>query len=103
MHPYYHQLTEKITQAFAPTVLDVKDESYLHHSGHNAGTHFAITIVSEQFSKMSKVQRERSLHKLFSDMLAENVRLSWRLYSPVEFTSLEDVAPTPKCLGGFHK
>jgi BolA protein len=51
-------ITEKLTTAFAPTHLDVVDESHQHagHAGHRPGgeTHFRVTIVAEAFRGRSR-------------------------------------------------
>lgn len=103
MQDNYSILEKLITENLQPSVLKITDESHLHHSGIDSGTHYSIIIVSTHFNSQSRIQRERYLHKLFSDLIKVNVRLSWRLYTPDEYASVEKIEPTPKCLGGYHK
>lgn len=63
-------IEQLLTEKFAPTTLQVKDQSHLHagHAGARDGMgHFAVDIVSEAFSGMSRIER----HRLVFDTLAE--------------------------------
>lgn len=66
------QIKEKLTAAFAPTHLEVFDESYKHagHAGAPAGsseTHIGIVIVSDFFAGMSRIDRSRTVHKAITE------------------------------------
>lgn len=54
---------------FAPTVLQVTDDSALHagHAGATPGgqTHYSLTLVSDRFAGLNRVQR----HRLVNDAL----------------------------------
>ena len=58
-----HWITGALTEALAPTSLEVVDESHLHagHSGwREAGeTHFRLDVVSAAFEGKSRVERHR--------------------------------------------
>jgi BolA protein len=70
-------ITEKLTEAFAPTRLDVVDESDQHagHAGHRPGgeTHFRVYIVSETFRGKSRIERHRLVNGTLSGELAGGV------------------------------
>jgi BolA protein len=70
-------ITEKLTEAFAPTRLDVVDESHQHagHAGHRPGgeTHFRVYIVSETFRGKSRIERHRLVNQTLSGELAGGV------------------------------
>src|SRR5262245_22776515 len=56
-------IREKLTQAFAPTRLDVINESHLH-AGHRSSpgtgeSHFRVLIVSAAFAGASRITRHR--------------------------------------------
>ena len=57
---------EKLAAAFMPSELAVTDESANHagHAGARPGgeTHFAVRIVSGQFTGMSRVERQRRIY-----------------------------------------
>jgi len=60
-------ITEKLTAAFAPTALEVIDESH-HHQGHGGWreggeTHFRVKLVSAAFAGKSRVERHRMVNQ----------------------------------------
>ena len=64
----YIDLIEKtLRECFQPDLLEVFDESELHrgHAGFREGrqTHFRIVISAKIFENMSRVARERAIHK----------------------------------------
>ena len=61
-------IREKLTKAFAPTRLDVINESHLH-AGHRGSpgtgeSHFRVLVVSAAFAGASRVARHRAVNKL---------------------------------------
>jgi BolA protein len=82
-------ITKKLTEAFAPTHLDVVDESHKHvgHAGHRPGgeTHFRVYIVSETFRGKSRIDRHRMVNETLSGELAGSVHaLAIRANAPGE-------------------
>ena len=67
-------ISEKLKSAFAPTHLDVIDESEAHrgHGGWREGgeTHFRVVIHASAFEGLSRVARQRAIHKVLKDELA---------------------------------
>lgn len=72
-----HRITDKLTDTFAPTTLDVADESHLHqgHAGHREGgeTHFRVHIVSVLFAGKSRLERHRMVNAALADELSGGV------------------------------
>ena len=70
-------IREKLTQAFAPTRLDVINESHLragHRSSPGTGdSHFRVLIVSAAFAGTSRVARHRAVNKLLDAELKGKV------------------------------
>lgn len=70
-------MAAKLTAAFAPTALEVNDESENHrgHSGWREGgeTHFRVRIVSPAFADKSRVERHRMVNKVLEAELAGRV------------------------------
>lgn len=65
-------IESKLRAAFAPTVLQVFDESAAHagHAGNPDGrkeTHVGIIIVSEKFAGLSRIGRARAAHAVIAD------------------------------------
>ena len=83
------RIESKLTEAFAPSQLEIKDQSYLHagHTGARPGgeTHFHVTMVSDRFAGQNRVARQRSVYAVLSDELAERVHaLQLTLRTPDE-------------------
>jgi BolA protein len=70
-------IAEKLTKAFAPTRLDVIDESHRHegHAGSRPGgeTHYKVHIVSDAFRGKSRIERHRMVNETLSSELKGGV------------------------------
>lgn len=70
-------IRSRLREAFAPTGLEVADESHLHkgHAGapHGGESHFRVKIVAEAFEGMTRVARQRAVNAALRDLLAERV------------------------------
>lgn len=82
-------LHEKLTAAFAPKELTVDDESARHagHSGSRPGgeTHFNVRIVTEAFTGLSRVERQRRVYAALAEELRGSVHaLSLTTLTPAE-------------------
>ena len=79
----------KLTEALAPTHLVIIDESH-RHAGHAGArpegeTHFRIEIVSEKFAGLSRIERQRLVHRVLAIELAGRVHaLSLATRAPEE-------------------
>jgi BolA-like protein 1 len=82
-------------QTLQPIELNLADDSYKHahhveHLGDQAGvgeTHFHLTLVSEQFEGISRIDRQRMVNDLLSDEFKGGLHaLQMRLLSRIEFT-----------------
>ena len=74
----YVDLIEKtLREYFQPDLLEVFDESELHrgHAGFTEGkqTHFRIVISAKIFENMSRVSRERAIHKALGSGVMQNI------------------------------
>jgi BolA protein len=71
------QITEKLQRAFAPTSLEVVNDSHRHrgHAG-SPGTgesHFTIKVVSASFAGKSRVERHRMVNAVLAEELAGKI------------------------------
>lgn len=83
----------RIEQRFAPSRLELADES-ARHAGHagvrdsgavGGETHYALLVVSEAFSGLGRVQRSRLVHEALGDEFATGLHaLSLTLRTPEE-------------------
>ena len=82
-------IRRKLTDRFAPTRLEVEDESHRHigHEGARPGgeTHFAVTVVSAAFQGNSRVARQRLVYQALAEELATRIHaLSLTTLAPEE-------------------
>lgn len=84
-------MTAKLNAAFSPLQLTIQNNSARHaghhhgagKAGHGGESHFNITMVSEKFAGVSRLQR----HRLVNEVLAEE------LAGPVHALSIRASAP----------
>lgn len=87
-------MREKLTAAFQPTRLELEDDSWRHAGHHHEGgmdakpggeSHFNLTLVSDAFSGMGRVQRQRAINAVLVEELAGPVHaLSIKAQTPAE-------------------
>ena len=74
---YVSIIDETLRKTFEPVYLKVLDESELHrgHIGFKDGTqtHFKVEISAKIFEKMSRVSRERAVHKALGPSIMKNI------------------------------
>ena len=87
MGAIFDTIQDKLQAAFAPTRLEIRDDSDRHagHAGAREGgeSHFDILIESAAFAGASKVARQRMVYRALADELA----------GPVHALSLKALAP----------
>ena len=75
--PVAAEITSRLTQALAPTQLQVIDDSEKHrgHAGHDARgeSHFTVLIESEAFTGLTRLQRQRAVNTALAELLKERV------------------------------
>jgi len=89
--PYRDRIARKLTQAFKPIILEIKDDSALHagHAGqHPLGeSHFNILIVSPVFKKMSRIARHQEVYRILTEEMKERIHaLGLHILAPDEYT-----------------
>jgi BolA protein len=87
MGAIFDAIHDKLTTAFAPTRLEIEDDSARHagHSGAPAGgeSHFNVTIESESFRGAPRVARQRMVYRALTAEMA----------GPVHALSVTALAP----------
>jgi stress-induced morphogen len=94
---------DALVAAFAPTVLEVINESHNHSVPPGSETHWKVVIVSEAFAGRSPVERHRAVNKAV-DTLPDRKKihaLSIQPFTPQQWAERGgEVPPSPPCLGG---
>jgi len=94
-------IESKVLEALRPDYLTLENESH-NHGGPATDSHFKLTVVSAEFTSLSKVKRHQKLYGILAAELAGCVHaLALHLYTPAEWESRQSGAPvSPNCLGG---
>ncbi len=71
------EIERRLREGLAPEKLAIVDES-ARHAGHAGArpegeTHFRVTVVSAAFAGLSRLERQRLVHRLLADLLRERV------------------------------
>jgi BolA protein len=82
-------IRERLQAAFAPERLELVDDSSRHagHSGAREGgeSHFTVTIVSNAFSGMGRVERQRKVNAALAEVFQAGLHaLSIKALAPEE-------------------
>jgi len=80
----------------------VENESQFHNVPPNSESHFKVTIVSDEFTGMPRLQRHRRLNQLLAQELAGTVHaLALHTFCPTEWQQRNgELDPSPLCRGG---
>ena len=87
--PLQQEIEQLLTSAFAPSALDVANDS-AKHRGHmgDDGTgesHFTVEIESAAFAGQSRVARQRMVNNALADLLRDHIHaLAIRATAPGE-------------------
>jgi stress-induced morphogen len=94
-------IEEKLQAALLPARLVVENESHMHNVPKGSETHFKVLIVSDAFTGMSRVDRQRKINGLLKDEFAAGLHaLSMRALTPSEGEAAAEGFVSPPCLGG---
>jgi BolA protein len=68
------QIRQRLTQALAPTELEVVDEGHLHagHAGEGKG-HFHVRIVSTAFAGLLPIRRHRLVYAALDGLMDNGI------------------------------
>ena len=93
------EIERKLSEAFQPEFSEVINESNQHNVPPGSESHFKVTLVSDRWQGVRKVQRHQSVYAVLADELAGPVHaLALHLFTPEEWASAT-VPASPECLG----
>lgn len=86
--PVAHEIASRLTEALAPSRLDVINDSAKHrgHSGDDGSgeSHFTVVVESSVFIGKSRVERQRMVNRALGDLMDNRVHaMSIRAEAPV--------------------
>lgn len=69
------EITSRLTEALAPTALEVIDDSHQHrghagHRGEDGESHFTVKISAAAFAGMNRVTRQRAVYAALGELVA---------------------------------
>lgn len=75
--PVQQEMERLLTEAFAPTRLEVINDSAKHH-GHagddgSGESHFTVVIEAPAFADMTRIERQRAVNKALGDIPGDRV------------------------------
>jgi BolA protein len=95
------EMSSALMAEFAPSFLQVENESHRHNVPPNSETHFKVTLVSESFAGQRSVKRHQAVYRVLADWLADPVHaLALHTYTAIEWESREGAPDSPDCRGG---
>jgi BolA protein len=73
--PTAAELEARLRENFAPTELQVQDDSHLHagHAGAREGSHFSVRIRSARFAGLLPVARHRLVYDALGDWMQRGI------------------------------
>ena len=87
-HDRQELIRKELEKSFQPKELLIKDQSHLHagHEGTKDGKgHFDVTIVSQAFDGINRVQRHRMVYDALSKLIETDIHaLRIKAFAPSE-------------------
>ncbi|WP_373019462.1 BolA family protein [Thiomicrorhabdus sp.] len=93
------QIEQAIRENFQVDFMELQNESHMH-AGPAAESHFKLTLVSEDFSGLSKVKRQQSVYRALNALMPQFHALALHTYTPQEWQEVGTAPASPKCGGG---
>ena len=84
-------INSKINSNLNTKLIEIIDFSNQHKNHYDNGargdiSHITILIVSKDFESMSKIERERKIHKILHSEISDNLHsIRLKLYTPEEY------------------
>jgi BolA protein len=93
-----HRLENILNEQFAPSYLEVLNESHMHRVPLHSETHFKVVIVSEKFQDVRPLQRHKMIYQQLATELSSGLHaLSLHSYTAEEWQHLVSTPASPLC------
>ena len=96
-------IEQKLLDAFAPSHLEVINESNNHNVPPGSESHFKVVIVAKAFEGERLIKRHRLVNSVLSEELAEKIHaLALHTYTEEQWQEhyAENTPLSPNCAGG---
>lgn len=96
-------IEQKLLDAFAPSHLEVINESNNHNVPPGSESHFKVVIVAKAFEGERLIKRHRLVNSVLSEELAEKIHaLALHTYTEDQWQEhyAENTPLSPNCAGG---
>ncbi|MCO5114638.1 MAG: BolA family transcriptional regulator [Bdellovibrionaceae bacterium] len=103
MKPIEAEIIRILEKEFAPSVLEVVNESDMHHGPKGRESHFKVYLVSDSFSDMSRIQRQRIVFAALGDIMTSIHAFTLKAVTRSEHQSQASGFESPKCASASHK
>jgi stress-induced morphogen len=100
------EIEKNLRDRFAPSHIQVINESHMHSVPKNSETHFKVVVVSDAFDSVQLVARHRMVNDCLKEQLQQGVHaLSIVTKTPAQWQTMVEqgkdaVEASPKCQGG---
>jgi stress-induced morphogen len=95
------RIHDKLANELSPTTLTVDNESHMHSVPRGSETHFKVTVVSDRFEGLGRVDRHKLVYSILKEELASGVHaLTITSRTPAEWAADATASVSPPCLGG---
>ncbi|XP_061531841.1 bolA-like protein 1 [Phycodurus eques] len=99
--PVEGAIVAKLTAAFRPEHLEVRNESRAHAVPPGSESHFRVLVVSARFRGLTPLQRHRLVNEALKAELSARVHaLAIQAKTPEQWREDPALAESPPCLGG---
>jgi stress-induced morphogen len=100
--PRSKRIEAQVNESLRPVHLELANESSQHSVPADSETHFKLLVVSDQFSGLSRVERQRKIYSLLDSEFKSGLHaLTVKAMTPEEWqkNGAGDFI-SPECLGG---
>ncbi|RRJ85431.1 BolA family transcriptional regulator [Aestuariirhabdus litorea] len=94
------QIRHQLQNSFAPSHLEVFNESHMHRVEPGSQSHFKAVVVSEAFEGLRTLKRHQQVYAALSGEMPLIHALALHTYTPGEWAERGEAPKTPNCRGG---
>ena len=100
--PVQSSIEQALRESFAPSHLDVLNESHMHSGPPGSESHFKVIVVSDAFDGTRTLGRHRAVNRALKPQLDAGLHaLSIQALTPEQWVGRGGVVPaSPACGGG---